>query len=474
MPPPPLPLQTANGCFPPPETFGFHLIPPRLTNGPPEDFSVTTHHVPEPEYPFMSDEEIAIMSAKSDEAMAEIYRLSEPFLDPGSNLQDPPPMELSAELVNEMGLGFLFSKQADRRAREEATGNAMPNPAQTMPAQNVAQQTTPILPKKQGTKRKEYNDDDENFQEVQLDVEKQERRPKKQVKSIHHANFQNNNGAPYRDAAYELQQQQDFAPPFGVSQSGYSHERSFDEPALQSTRSLRGASVEDFDPHAGLGTSEEQSGGMAGQKFQQIIEPSYPQLYPTTSSRKSFHDRQPSLGSPYIPTPTARAQPSDFQALNFSPSGPAQTLSYGNMQSGETLRGPSPMSSTMPNTQIPGPQPTSMRPMPRADSRHSKEPLGQTSNNHRYHPYASSKGKRMEAPQIQQLDDRDRLQPAWSPAVRGDNGYIPDMTPDSLQYTPPPSGVPDLSGIYTYKNDDPGQGIDVEATQKVRDWILRG
>lgn len=168
----------------------------------------------EAEYSFMSDEEMATMSAQSDKALAEIHHLCEPFFDHGFNFQAPPPEDLSAALVNGLGLGFMF---------EDVGGDVWPNPAQTMQARNVAHQTPLMTSGMRGTKRKACDDGSENFQHVQLDVERRERRPIKQVNSVHHASFRDNTGAIDFDAAYNPQQWQHITPQIGDYQSRYSH-----------------------------------------------------------------------------------------------------------------------------------------------------------------------------------------------------------------------------------------------------------
>lgn len=221
---------------------------------------------PEPEYPLMSDEEIASMfarseeaMARSEEAMAEISRMCEPFLEPDSSIQGAPPMDLSPALIEELGLGFLFAQRAKGQLPENWSEETTPTPAQTMQVGNVAQQTPPLLSGKQGTKRKVSDGGDENFQHVQLDVEKHERRARKQVKSVHHANAPNNHRAPHHDAACDSQQQHHFAPSSEDSQVGNNYGTAFGGPALQVAPPAQPqwiASVEDV---------EEQSGFMVGQ-----------------------------------------------------------------------------------------------------------------------------------------------------------------------------------------------------------------
>ena len=73
----------------------------------------------------------------------------------------------------------------------------MSNRVGTIKPRNVDQQ----VQTNQGTKGRQSHEDTENFQDVQLDVEKQERRPVKRVKSVLGNNPQNNSGELYQDAA---------------------------------------------------------------------------------------------------------------------------------------------------------------------------------------------------------------------------------------------------------------------------------
>ena len=476
-------------CIPDPDSQCFANGPPDFENTQAdfwevEDFTATNPFVSkpgsQPDFPFTSGEEIAGISTKSDEVMAEIYRICEPFLDPDSELQGPPPMDLSAELTNEMGLDVMFPTQTGVEVRRKGNGNARPNPAQTMPAQTLAEQNTPMLRKKQGTKRKERDNSNENFQNIQLDVEKQERRPTKQVKSVHHANFQNNNGSLYHDAAYNFQQQQHFGPKYGYYQSEIPQEQALGGPALQGGKY---SSVDDADQYTGGGRFEEQTRGTIGQHLNQNTEPTHHHIYPAAPLRETFPDRQLSVDSPYQPVPTARAQSSNLQTLNIQSHGLEEYFSQGNMQPSQTMRRPSPMSSPMPNAQPPSSQIPANRPKSRADRGHDREALGQTSNNYRYHPYANSRkgnGHRMEAPQAHQINNENQLQPTGTPVAQGGEDYHPEMTPGPLEHVPLQNTLsdapldPNVEGVFIYKNSDPAQGLDVEATRKFRDWLSQG
>ena len=251
MPPPPRPVISRINQSLRPQVFGSHQQPPHSTNRPsefddtPADFEEvnelreTNLCVPELGDPCLINEEMAEMSAKSDKAMAEIYRMCEPFLDPCAGFQDSAPMELSAELIDDLGIGFLFPKHAGRQMRERRNQSAMPNPARTMQAGDMAQ----LVPRKQGTKRQEFLEDDGNFRRVQLDVERQERRPVKRVKSVHGVNSQGSDRKAHQETAHNSQQQ------LGNYHPGYSRGWTFGGPTMHYAQPSQHALVEDVDPH---------------------------------------------------------------------------------------------------------------------------------------------------------------------------------------------------------------------------------
>lgn len=426
------------------------------------DSGTMNDHGHELEYPFMSDEDIAIMSAKSDEAMAEIHRICEPLLGPCSTIEDPPPMALSPALIEELGLGFLFPLQADGELQGNWNEDKMPTPAQTMQAGNVAQRPPPVLSGKQGTKRKEYDiDGNEYFQDVQLDVEKQARRSRKQVKSVHHATLQNNNQAQYHDTNYIYHPQQHYTPLTGASGVEYSHGKAFGGPALQVAPPARPpwfASVEDADPY------EEQSRTMIGQNFSQINRPFNPKQYTTRPLGAEFPTLQPSVGPAYIPPPAPAAPPSGFQPLGFLLSGPTGTSSQDNMQASQKRRRRAPLSSSVPIEQPQSHQPTATLQRPRVDRGHGREPLGNMGNSHRYHPYANpgrGNAQSIEASQAQQLDDENQYQPIWTTATSADYQYIPEQPFSPLAHTQPPTRIPKfpldpyLDNVSRHRDSDP-------------------
>ena len=239
MPSSSLPYDPQDSLPPPRRETSLHQYPPQLTDWPlgvdntqidsleVEGVRATDHQMPERQYPFMSDEDIATMSAKSDKAMAEIHWMCEPFLGTGSDLQGPPPMDLSSELIEDLGMSFMFPTPGHGKAREEENPHARPSTEQTEEARDSVQRITPMLPEKQNKKRKELEDEDENFQQVQLDVERKEQRPIKRVKSVHHATFQNS------DTETLNVQQQHFPPQLDDHQLKYSPGQGSGEPFPQ-------------------------------------------------------------------------------------------------------------------------------------------------------------------------------------------------------------------------------------------------
>lgn len=260
MPPPQLPPKSRNGRSHRSQVYSPHLNTPNVANQSPQSESIQTHieevekisgsniHTSEPEYTMINEEELATMAARSEEAMTEIQWMCEPFLDPVSNPQDPPRMELSTELIVDLGLGILFPSEAEQTMRGRGAEEVMPIPARTMQARSVAQPGTPLLSEKQRGKRKERDDGDESFEDVHVGAERQDSRPIKRVKSVHSSKSQHKSG---KLSAKRIQQQPRLAPKLGGFQSGYRSGRKFDGPALQNSRLPRHAWVEEADPYAG-------------------------------------------------------------------------------------------------------------------------------------------------------------------------------------------------------------------------------
>lgn len=346
----------------------------------------TDDHCLSPNYPFMSDEEIAVMSARSEEAMAEISSICEPFLETNSGIQSAPSNNLSPALMEELGLGYLFAERAKGQLPENWSEVNTPTLAQTIQAGNLAHPNPPILSGKQGTKRKEFDDENEDYHHVQLDVEKQERRPRKQVKSVHHANVPSNRREPYHDATYNSQQQYRLATSSGDARVGKSRGTAFSGPALQAAPPAQPqgfASVEDVDPYiipyAGDNLNEEQS---------LTIDPSVLQQGPGRHLGTAFPSLQPFASSSYRHAPAVQAQIPDFESWTL-PHEAAETPAFDDTQSGQTLRRLSPLSSEMLNGPPLNPQFTATRPASRTHHGNSGQPSGKTGNSRRYHPYAN-------------------------------------------------------------------------------------
>ena len=398
MPPPPLPLAPRNGRSPSAQVSGSHPNPQHPTKRlqdfnnaqantntmEAKDSGTTNDHGLKPEYPFMSDKAIAVMSARSQEAMAEISRLCEPYLEPRSSIQDTPSMDLSPALIEELGLGFLFAQRVKGQLPGYWSEESMPTPAQTIHVGNVAHRDPPILSREHGTKRKEYDDGNEDYRHVQLDVEKQESRPRKQVKSVHHANAPTKHRAPYHDAASHSQQQHHLTPSSAASQVGISRGTAFGGPAPQVAPPAQPqwfASVEDVDPYTLYiddNLNEEQV---------QTIDPSLLQKDPGTHLGTAFPSLQPFASSPYSHASAPEAQLSDLDSWVLPQSEAAETSDYDDLQGNPTMRHPSPMSSQVPNEQHFDPQLAATRPRSRADRGHHKQPSGRVESNHRYYPY---------------------------------------------------------------------------------------
>lgn len=387
------------------------------------------------------------MSARSDAAMAEIYRMCEPFLDPCTNIQVPPPMEVSTELIDDLGVGFLFPTYASNPTRATGNNEVKRNPMRTMQARNVAH----MAPSKQGTKRKEYPEDNENFQHVQFDAERQERRPIKKVKSVHNANPQRSDRQLNKDAAKNSQQQQPFDSQLREYLSGYGYRRTSGGPAPQSSQAPRHAIVEDVDTYNGGVLYGEQIGGIMGRYPNQVSEPYQPQHYPSTLSRTTFPDRQPPrepLASPHITAPTRRQGFLDNPSSVLAPGVSVHAFPYGDVQSGRAKEPQTYITSSAPNVQdVQQRQQAMARPSPKADHVHHREPRAHNSYNVRYHPYAKSRRgipQSIEAPQVQQLGGGSSVQPVGTTAAQVDKPSIPDIAPASLEQDSHPNPVLDF------------------------------
>ena len=369
------------------------------------------------------------MSAKSDEAMAEINRLYEPFRDPCASLQDPPLMDLSAELIDALGIGFLFPNRAASKERERRRPIAFP---------------------KQGKKRKERCRGDEgdedygNFQQVQLDVERQASRPVKRAKSVHNSSSQLNNG-----------QQPHLNPRLGSYESGHSRSETFGVPTRHDAQPSQHAWVEDFGPQIGGLLHGEHDWGFVGQTPNQIFEP---------HQRTTFADAPPpneTMASPYLPTTIAREDILDLTALLPSGGASADSFPHGNREIGQALKDQSYESTTNPSTQQISHESVMAQLGPRAADGSYMGSSEHASQGRGYRPYANSRqgvGRSMEAPQMQQLDDRSSPPTGGAQTVPVDGRNTPDVTLAGFDYASLSNPFPDtpldpLFESYMYGND---------------------
>ena len=302
-------------------------------------FRTTNRHLPGPEFPYVSDDEIAKMIAESDriekmaaetdEAMAELERMYEPFLNPPPVPQGLPTMDLSAASAKDTG--FMFPTQA---ARDNEY--AMPNSERTGQDQSVTHGFAPLISDRQRAKRKERDDAVESFQHVQLDVERQDPRPAKRVKSVHGVN----NGVRHINAAYGFQQQPQVFPSHGGYQLPYSHAQNFGGPALQGAPPPQQTSVGDADLYNGSGSYRLQNGGITGQYPNAVFDSYQTQNYPPTSFGTfgtAFPDQQQSMGPPYMHAPAMRDGIANYVSPDTLLGDPVGNFSNWDIQAGQSL-----------------------------------------------------------------------------------------------------------------------------------------
>ena len=150
MSPPPSPYDPENSHFPHPDAFIFQgpARPSPQSTRPPAFVAEKMPELP-------SEEDLAKMSARSDEAMAVFDWLCKPFIGTGADHSDILPIDPSLALVTDLEQDFMYTAQSK---------NAVPNPAQVQRFQNEAEHNPPNVPVQQGTKRKERNEGNEDFQ----------------------------------------------------------------------------------------------------------------------------------------------------------------------------------------------------------------------------------------------------------------------------------------------------------------------
>ena len=301
-----------------------------------------------PELP--SDEDFANMSAKFDEAVAEIDWLLDPFLGTGADLSDNLPIDPNLALVEDFELDFMSPAQGE---------NTVPDPSQAQQLQNETEHNPLELLVQQGTKRKDHDESSEDFQGVQLD-ERQERQLVKRMRVLPGSNIPSNQQVSNPNAASSSPQQwqrrilrtqqqwQHRAPRTEVYQSPYSQEQSFGGPTPFRAQPLSQASVEQNFLPTGSNPYQARNKIIAGQP------------------RASYSDHQPSIGSPFIPTVASGAQTYDIDLWKFLPIGPADTRPHSNFQSGHMPEDPTMVPSGN-ASQSPMSQPTAPRPSSRID-----------------------------------------------------------------------------------------------------------
>lgn len=384
IPLPLLPSMRRNGPFPHPRA----LTPTQLNGVRLEDFPARRHQVPEPEFSLMSDEEISRMSARSDAALAEIDRMCEPFIDPGINFQTPPPIELSAEFIEDFGMGYMFPSQSARAVRGSRNTEKMPNSAQTI---HVAPRRTPIPPERQGAKRKERDDGHGNFQGVILDIETQEPRPIKRAKSVHNANFGSSNPV-FDQYNASRAEQQNHSPRLGYIQSTYGQGQVFHGSTPQGVRQNQHALVEKTGRYVDSALPESQNHIMIEQRPNRLFEPHHPQIYPSISMRTDLPDHQPhrprSVASPHAPAFTARDQSLHNQHPLPQPTGSPEEFMHGGIDLNQAVGHASSAFSSAPTAQRGSHKSPTAQDGSRAGRGHHGGSLAHASNDHRFHPYA--------------------------------------------------------------------------------------
>ncbi|KAM0804785.1 hypothetical protein BDR22DRAFT_885452 [Usnea florida] len=279
------PYEPRNSQFPDPQTFSFQGPATPLPQ-----FTRPKAFVDEemPELPI--EEDCANMSARLDEAMAEIDWVSDPVLGIAAVLSNIPPIDRNLAMVEDFELDFVPPAQGE---------NTVPDPSQAQQLQNEAEHNPPELLVQQGIKRKDDDEGNEDLQGVQLD-ERQGRRLGKRMRLLPGSNIRSNQQVSNPNAASSSRQQwQRRAPRSEEYQSPYSQEQSFGGPTPFRARPLSQASVEQtFVP----------PGGNPYQERNVII---------AEQSRASYSDHHPWISSPFMPTVATGAQTRDTDIWKF-------------------------------------------------------------------------------------------------------------------------------------------------------------
>ena len=309
----------------------------------------------------------------------------------------------------------ICTAEAARKAAEKSHEDDILRLRQIVHAMGVAQRTPPMPSDKQTKKRRE-------------------RRPIKQVKSVHNANFRRDNGELYHDVApYHFQPQRyDHSQPHGYSLQSQIR----DESTMEGARLPQYSSIGDFDPKNSRNVYNEQIGGMIEQYPDQLAVPPFQSTFPNC--------QQPleTVASPYLPTSTAKEGALGYEPPMLQPEDLEGNLSYGEIQADPTLEAQYFGYSFTPNAKYVCPQSTILQPTSGADHGYHG---GHTSWDPGFHPYAHTEignSQTMEPPQMQQHPGGSPLPPVSTAAIYSDDRYVPDMTPASLTYTSAPEYFP--------------------------------
>ena len=286
-----------------------------------------------------SEENFAKMSAGSDEALAEIDWLSDPLLGNDVDLSNILSIESSSALVEDFELDFWSSAQGKNR---------VPDPNQEMQLQDEAEHKSTDLLVQQGTKRKDDDDGNGDFDRVQVD-ERQVRHPVKRKRLLHGSNTPSDQEASNPNAAFSSRQQWQYRAPRTEENHSINQEQSLEGPTLSRAYPLAQASVEqNFLP---------TGGNLHEERNEAIVE-----------QPRAFHSaRQLSVASPFIPTVATGVQTPDIDIWKFLRIDPADTRSHGNFEAGQTLEDPSTMSLSGYASQSPISQPTALPSRSRTD-----------------------------------------------------------------------------------------------------------
>ena len=292
------PYDPRNSQFPNPQTFSFQgpATPPPQSTKP-------TAFVNEETLELQSEEDFARMSARLDEAAAEIDWVSDPVLGIGAVLSNILPIDPNLALVEDFKVDFMPPAQGE---------NAVSDPSQAQQLQIETEHNPLDFLVQQGKKRKDDDEGNEDFQGVQLD-ERQEHRLEKRKRLFPGSNIPSNQQVSNPNAASSFRQHwQRRAPRSEEYQSPYSQEQLFGGPTPFRAQPLSQASVEQtFLP----------PGGNSHRERNEII---------AEQPRASYSDHHPPIGSSFIPTVATGTQTRDTDLWKFLRINPADTRPHSN------------------------------------------------------------------------------------------------------------------------------------------------